>query len=105
MAGQLRQAKAAATRAKVLAAAKALFERGGYEAATIRAIAAEAGCSTGAFFVHWPDKAAAYRELYGHAPVTPELGRALLLAARPALNESGPFVARLAAVVAQAEEA
>lgn len=105
MASARREEAKAATRAKVLDAAKVLFEAGGYEAATIRSIAAVAKMSTGAVFANFTCKAHVYRELYGHAPVSPELGRALLLAARPALNETGPFVDRLAAVVAQVEEA
>lgn len=44
------------TRDKVLAAAKRLFIDRGYEAATIRDIAAEAGMSTGAVFANFTDK-------------------------------------------------
>lgn len=104
MAG-LRSAKKAATREKVLGAAKALFEGAGYDAATIRSIAKAAGMSTGSVFSNFTDKAAMYRELYGHAPVSPELGRALLLAARISLNAPGPHAEQLGAVIAQAEEA
>lgn len=68
------------TRAKILATAKGLFETSGYEAATIRKIADAAGMSTGAVFAHWPDKEAVYLEAFGHPPVTPETGRAALIA-------------------------
>jgi AcrR family transcriptional regulator len=94
-----------ATRAKVLDAAKVLFEAGGYEAATIRSIAHVAGMSTGAVFANFASKAEVYRALYGHAPVTPEIGRALYLAAQPAMNESGAFAERLGAVLSLVEEA
>lgn len=101
------------TRAKVLDAAKLLFEAGGYEAATIRSIAKCAGMSTGAVFANFADKAALYRELYGHAPISPELGRALYLAVQPifacapeaAANWRATFSPRLSAVVDLIEEA
>lgn len=70
----------AATRAKVLEAARICFSTLGYERATIRDIARKAGRSTGAFFAHWDGKEAAYVELYGHPPITPEQGRELLAA-------------------------
>jgi len=44
------------TRAKVMAAARALFSQHGYEAATIRDIARTAGMSTGAVFANFQDK-------------------------------------------------
>lgn len=101
--GTLRQQSKAATRAKVLAAAKALFETEGYVATTVREIAHAAGVSTGAVFCSWTGKAEVYREVFGHKPISPELGRALLLAAR------NPGIAaisdQLAAVVAQVQEA
>lgn len=45
-----------ASRARILEAARALFERSGYEAATVRMIAAEAGLSIGGVFSHFTDK-------------------------------------------------
>ena len=44
------------TRQKVLAAARALFNERGYEAATVRDIARSAGMSTGAVFANFEDK-------------------------------------------------
>jgi AcrR family transcriptional regulator len=44
------------TRAKVLEAARALFNERGYEASTIRDIARRAGMSTGAVFANFEDK-------------------------------------------------
>jgi len=98
-----RQLQKAETRAKVLEAARAGFSTQGYERTTIRDIASAARMSTGAVFASFADKAAIYRELYGHAPVTPEQGRALLLAGRIALN--GQHSAQLDAAIASVEEA
>lgn len=95
-----RQDRSAATRAKVLVAAKALFESLGYERASWRGIAAEAGVGTTTLLSVCCNKADLYREVFGHAPVTPELGRALYLAAR-----QGADPERLAALVASVEEA
>lgn len=51
------------TRAKVLAAARALFSEAGYEGATIRDIASAAGMSTGAVFANFTDKSDLFREI------------------------------------------
>lgn len=51
------------TRAKVLSAARRLFSESGYEGATIRDIAAEAGMSTGAVFANFADKSDLFREI------------------------------------------
>jgi AcrR family transcriptional regulator len=51
------------TRAKVLAAARALFSEAGYEGATIRDIATAAGMSTGAVFANFTDKSDLFREI------------------------------------------
>ena len=75
-----RVAAKAATRAKVIAAARRLWaEPGSYEAATIRVIAAEAGMSTGAIFANWDSKEDLWREVMGYEPPVdgPEV-RALL---------------------------
>jgi AcrR family transcriptional regulator len=77
-----RQVAKAETQAKVLAAARVAFETLGYEAATIRGIVADAGMSTGSVFANWTDKAALYRAVYGHDPITPEQGRAAFLVLR-----------------------
>lgn len=56
-----RQLAKAATRQKVLDAARKLWATpGSYERGTIRAIAREAGMSTGAIFANFDDKAALY---------------------------------------------
>jgi AcrR family transcriptional regulator len=51
------------TREKILAAAKALFAERGYEAATIRDIARQAGMSTGAVFASFTDKSDLFTEI------------------------------------------
>jgi len=74
-----RELAKARTYQKVMEAAADLFGKpGGYEAATIRSIAKAAGMSTGALFSCFADKAALYRAVYGHAPITPEQGREML---------------------------
>lgn len=72
-----RALRKAATREAVIAAARGLFDRDGYEATTIRAIAAAAGMSTGAVFAHFEGKAELWAHLYGHPPITPEQAAAL----------------------------
>lgn len=79
-----RQAAKVATRAKVLAAAQNLFFSVGFEAATIRDIAEDAGLSTGAVFANFKDKADLYRTIFGHDPLTPEQGLRLARALREA---------------------
>lgn len=89
-----RAAARAATQAKVLAAAQALFESQGYEAVTIRGIAAAAGMSTGAIFANWAGKAEVYRDVFGHEPISPEIGRQLLAALEAAPLPSSMGTAR-----------
>lgn len=76
-----RQAAKAATRVRILAAARALFEAGGYADATIRKIATAAGMSTGAVFATVPDKAALWAAVYGGPPpsylIADEIARTL----------------------------
>lgn len=54
----------AKTRAHILTTARELFEADGYEATTMRGIAAAAKRSTGAVFTHWKDKADLHGEVY-----------------------------------------
>ena len=51
------------TREKILASAKTLFAERGYEAATIRDIARQAGMSTGAVFASFTDKSDLFTEI------------------------------------------
>jgi AcrR family transcriptional regulator len=52
-----RKRQKAATRERILQAAKQLFAEHGYEAATMQKIAQASGLSTGNVFVHFPSKA------------------------------------------------
>ena len=78
----LRETRKQATRARVLAAARDLFEEVGYEAATIRVIATRAGVATGSVFTTFESKKAILQEvmaerldvLYGElSRITPHL--------------------------------
>ena len=53
-----RQARSRMTRDRLLAAGRHLLERGAFEATSIADIAAEAGCSVGAFYQRFADKEA-----------------------------------------------
>jgi AcrR family transcriptional regulator len=102
--GRRAEAKAA-TRAKILEAARSLFTVAGYEHSTMREIARMVGMSTGAIFVNFTDKAALYRAVFGHAPLTAEEGRAFLLAARQFVAKADPTGEQVRAVLAMVEEA
>ena len=56
-----------ATRTAVLEAAREVFTAEGYRAATVDGIAAAAGFTKGAFYRHFPTKAAAYAAVLEHA--------------------------------------
>lgn len=56
-------AKGAATRARLLAAAKSVFEEKGYESARISDFTARAGVSHGSFYHYFPTKEAAFLQL------------------------------------------
>ena len=75
-----RKAAQERNRTAVIDAAKALFERDGYEAATIRQIAQAAKLSTGAVFSNFADKAELYEKIVGHAPITAEQGKQMAAA-------------------------
>lgn len=67
----------ARTIAKIRNAARVRFTAKGYDATTIRHIANDAKMSTGAIFANFTDKEALYVDLFGHKPVSAELGRIL----------------------------
>src|ERR1051325_4120107 len=58
------KAKADETRARILEASMELFRRQGFEAATMRAIAAEAGVATGAAYYYFDSKDAIVMAFY-----------------------------------------
>jgi AcrR family transcriptional regulator len=53
-----KQARSRMTRDRLLAAGRALLNRGAFDATSIGDIASEAGCSVGAFYQRFPDKEA-----------------------------------------------
>lgn len=89
-----RAASRAKTSEHVLASARKLFAaEGGYKSATIRAIAKDAGVSTGAISGAFGSKDDLYKAAHGHDPITPEQGVRLLamlreVAERPVLSYS-----------------
>jgi AcrR family transcriptional regulator len=86
-----RVARKDATRARILEVARRHFEGEGFEAASIRAIAAESGVAAGTVLLHFADKKSLL-----HAALHDDLERAIArcLAART----RGRLLARLAAV-------
>jgi len=56
-----------ATRARLVAAARALLEEGGYGAASVQAIADRAGVAAGAMYRYFPSKAALFVEVFRDA--------------------------------------
>lgn len=83
-----RQLAKAVTREKILAAAKTCFGTLGYERAVIRDIANTAGMSTGAVFANFTGKADLYAAIYGHPPISPEIGAQLMRAAKDILKSN-----------------
>jgi AcrR family transcriptional regulator len=85
--------RALPTRERLLAAAAAVIEEGGYAAASVAAIAEHAGVSAGALYRHFPSKAELFVEVF-RSQAQREL------AAMHAAGDRAPsFTARLAAVV------
>ncbi len=81
------------TRERLLAAAAAAIEEGGYSAASVAAIAKRAGVSAGALYRHFPSKAELFVEVFRtHA-------QRELAAMHAAGDQTTTFSARLAAVV------
>ena len=86
------------TRAKLLEAARDMFAERGYEAATVRDIAAAAGLSTGAVFASFSDKADLFNEVI---VAEYEFMHASMVAAT---DESAPAHATLLKLLTQAYE-
>ena len=84
----------ATTRDRLVRAATALIEEGGYAAASVSAIAERAGAATGGLYRHFPSKADLFVEVFRSAAES-ELEAMQAAAARP-----GTFPERLEAVVA-----
>jgi AcrR family transcriptional regulator len=58
------EAKRAATRERVVEAARALIAHGGYREAQVAAVAARAGVATGTVYRHFPSKADLFAEVF-----------------------------------------
>jgi AcrR family transcriptional regulator len=84
-----RQARAEETRAAIIEAALGLFRETGYEATTMRAIAREAGVSTGNAYYYFGSKEELIREFYASNQAEHEA------ASRPILDGETGFAARL----------
>jgi len=82
-------AKAGQTRSAIVTAALRLFRENGYDATTMRAIAAEAGVSTGNAYYYFASKEELIREFYARSLAEHAL------AARPVLDSEAEFAARL----------
>lgn len=93
--GNRRQQSKLRTRRKVMEAARRLFALRGYEAATVREIAREAGMSTGAVFANFQDKADLFEAVL--------LEDAALVSGRmrAAASRSGTTAQRLVAVFSE----
>ena len=81
--------RAGQTRSAIVTAALRLFRENGYDATTMRAIAAEAGVSTGNAYYYFASKEELIREFYARSLAEHAL------AARPVLDAQTDFAARL----------
>jgi AcrR family transcriptional regulator len=61
------EARRAAARERIVAAARALIARGGYREAQVAAVAARAGVATGTVYRHFPSKAELFAEVFRRA--------------------------------------
>ena len=59
------EARRAAAREAIVAAAHALIAHGGYRAASVAAVAGRAGVATGTVYRHFPSKAELFAEVWG----------------------------------------
>ena len=91
--GPVSTSKAEQTRAVIADAAMRLFRRDGYDATTMRAIAAEAGVSTGNAYYYFASKEHLVQAFYDGTQVEHAA------AARQALADERAFAARLRAVL------
>ena len=89
-----RRRAAGGTRDRLIHAARAVLERGGYGTASVIAIAERAGVSAGALYRHFPSKAELFVEVLRTA------GEGELAEMNAAATRAETFVGRLEAVVA-----
>jgi AcrR family transcriptional regulator len=89
------EARRAATRERVVTAARDLIARGGYREAQVAAVAARAGVATGTVYRHFPSKADLFAEVFR------QVSQREVDAARAAAGAvgDGPATARLRAAI------
>jgi len=88
------EARAAATRRRIVAAARELIARGGYAEAQVASVAARAEVATGTVYRHFPSKADLFAEVFREASQ-----REVDAVAAAAGAAGGPAPARIAAAV------
>jgi AcrR family transcriptional regulator len=88
------QARKAAVRERIVAAALEQVAEGGYASASVSAVAARAGVATGTVYRHFPSKADLFAEVFRRASE-----RELAVLRDVALPDGAPVAERLAAVV------
>src|SRR5689334_24845255 len=89
------EARRAAGREAIVAAARELIARGGYREAQVAAVAARAGVATGTVYRHFPSKADLFAEVFR------QVSAREVEAARTAASDAaaGTAAARLAAAI------
>jgi AcrR family transcriptional regulator len=87
------EARRAAARDAIVAAARELIARGGYREAQVAAVAARAGVATGTVYRHFPSKTELFAEVFRHVSARE------VEATRAAAASGGPATARLAAAI------
>lgn len=88
------EARKAEVRARIVAAAERLISRGGYVAAQVSAVAAEAGVATGTVYRHFPSKAELFAVVFREASQ-----REVDAMAEAAAETEGSAIERIAAGV------
>ncbi|MEX2194996.1 MAG: TetR/AcrR family transcriptional regulator [Thermoleophilaceae bacterium] len=88
------EARKAAARERILDAAIAQLEEGGYASATVQAVAGRAGVATGSVYRHFPSKSELFAEVFRRATQ-----REIDVLAELARHDQRPVVERVAAGV------
>jgi AcrR family transcriptional regulator len=88
------EARRAAARDAIVAAARQLIARGGYREAQVAAVAARAGVATGTVYRHFPSKAELFAEVFRQVST-----REVEAAHAAAADAAGTAAARLAAAI------
>ena len=88
------EARKAAARERIVEAAIAQLDEGGYASATVQAVAARAGVATGSVYRHFPSKSELFAEVFRRATQ-----REIDVLAELAQDDARPVVERVAAGV------